>query len=57
MENDFKTLKDIHERQGTFILLERLANYIGELNQVSGQGEHIRDKMLQELCYLINERI
>ena len=57
VENDFKTLKNIHARQGTFILLERLANYIGDLNQVSGSGEFLRDELLQELRYLINERI
>lgn len=57
VENDFKTLKDIHTRQGTFILLERLANYIGEVNQVSNSGEYLRDKILDELRYLINERI
>ena len=57
VEDDFKTLKDIHARQGTFILLERLANFIGEINQVSGSGEFLRDELLQELRYLINERM
>lgn len=57
VENDFKTLKDIHARQGTYILLERLADYIGEKNQVNNNGEYLKHKILDELRLLINERI
>lgn len=61
VKQDVKTLNDILDRQGTALLIDVLAEYVGKRVLVfqfnSKDATNLRDALIKDLSEAINERI